>query len=46
MYIIFKTYTPKKLSRDQKNLIEKLADTNLDTEETEAFNKFTKKNDK
>ena len=46
MYIIFKTYTPKKLSREQKNLIEKLADTNLDTEETEAFNKFTKKNDK
>ena len=46
MYIIFKVYTPKKLSREQKKLIEQLDNTDLETEETEAFNKFTKKNDK
>lgn len=45
MYIIFKVYTPKKLSREQKALISKLADTNLETEETISFNKFTKEND-
>ena len=44
MYIIFKVYTPKKLSREQKQLIEKLADTDLDTEEIKKFNKFTKEN--
>ena len=37
MYIIFKVYTPKKLSREQKSLISKLADTNLETEETRQF---------
>ena len=45
MYIIFKVYTPKKLSREQKSLISKLADTNLETEETISFNKFTEEND-
>ena len=45
MYIIFKVYTPKKLSREQKVLISKLADTNLETEETISFNKFTEEND-
>ena len=45
MYIIFKVYTPKKLSREQKALISKLADTNLETEETISFNKFTEEND-
>ena len=44
MYIIFKVYTPKKLSREQKQLIEKLADTDLSTEEVKKFNKFTKEN--
>ena len=45
MYVIFKVYTPKKLSREQKNLIEKLEKTNLETEEIKDFNKFVSKND-
>ena len=43
--MIFKVYTPKKLSREQKNLIEKLEKTNLETEEIKEFNKFVSKND-
>ena len=45
MYVIFKVYTPKKLSREQKNLIEKLEKTNLETDEIKEFNKFVSKND-
>ena len=45
MYIIFKVYTPKKLTRDQKILIEKLQDTPLETDEIKDFTKFTKKNE-
>ena len=44
MYIIFKVYTPKRLSREQKQLIERLSNTDMDTDETLEFNKFTKKN--
>lgn len=46
MYLIFKVYMPKKLSREQKELIEELDETSLQTEETTAFNKFTQKNDR
>ena len=45
MYVIFKVYTPKKLTREQKVLISKLADTDLETEEIIDFNRFTKEND-
>lgn len=45
MYIIFKVYTPKKLTREQKNLISELAETNLETEEIVSFKKFTREND-
>ena len=45
MFVIFKVYTPKKLSREQKSLIEKLNKTDLDTEEIIDFEKFVKKND-
>ena len=45
MYLIFKVYTPKKLSREQKNLIDKLSKTSLQTEEIRDFNKFTDEND-
>ena len=45
MFVIFKTYTPKRLSREQKKLIDELAETNLDTDEIKRFNKFTKEND-
>ena len=44
MFVIFKVYTPKKLSREQKSLIEKLNKTDLDTEEIIDFEKFVKKN--
>ena len=44
MYVIFKVYTPNKLSREQKSLIEKLSNTDLDTNEIKEFEKFTKKN--
>ncbi len=44
MYVVFKVYTPKKLSREQKSIIDKLADTNLDTDEINDFNKFVKRN--
>ena len=46
MYVIFKVYTPNKLSREQKLLIDKLNDTDLKTEEIKRFEKFTSKNDK
>ena len=44
MYVIFKVYTPKKLSREQKQLIEKLSKTDLETKEIEEFEDFTKNN--
>ena len=44
MYVVFKVYTPKKLSREQKSLIEKLNKTDLDTDEIIEFEKFTRKN--
>ena len=45
MYLIFKVYTPKKLTREQKELIEELSETSLETEEIKDFNKFTREND-
>lgn len=45
MYVVFKIYTPKHLTREQKKLIEQLDDTDLDTDEIKKFNKFTKEND-
>lgn len=45
MYVIFKVYTPKKLTREQKSLIEKLKDTDMTTRETNEFDKFVAKND-
>ena len=44
MYVLFKVYTPKKLSREQKSLIEKLNKTDLETDEIIEFEEFTKKN--
>ena len=44
MYIIFKVYTPKKLTREQKALIEKLDETDLNTSEIKEFDKFTREN--
>lgn len=41
-YVILKVVTPKKLTREQKKLIEKLKDTNLEDKEIERYNKFLK----
>ena len=43
MYIVFKVITPTKLTREQKNLLEKLNDTGLNTSEIDKFNKFVNK---
>ncbi|MEG1351322.1 MAG: molecular chaperone DnaJ [Bacilli bacterium] len=43
MYLIINVIMPKKLSRDQKKLLEELSKTNMETSEIEKFNKFTKK---
>ncbi|MBQ9019134.1 MAG: molecular chaperone DnaJ [Bacilli bacterium] len=45
MYLIFKVYTPNRLTREQKELIEKLSRTELDTDEIKKFNKFIKENE-
>ena len=44
MYLIFKVYTPNRLTREQKDLIERLSNTELETEEIKRFDKFTKEN--
>ena len=46
MYIILKVITPKKLSREQKKLIESLNKTNLEDLTIAKFDKFTEKNEK
>lgn len=45
MYVIFKVITPKKLSRAEKQLFEKLDKTLEDDSVIKKFNKFTEKND-
>ena len=45
MYIVIKVITPKKLSREQKKIIESLSKTDLDDDEIKKFDKFTKEND-
>ncbi len=46
MYIILNVVTPKRLSRDQKKLIEALANTDLEDGTIEKFDQFTRKNEK
>lgn len=45
MFVIFKVITPKKLSRSEKELLEKLSKTLEDDSVIKKFNKFTEKND-
>ena len=45
MYVVLKVITPKRLSREQKKLIEALADTDLEDTTIEKFNEFTENND-
>ena len=44
MYVIFKVKSPKKLSRVQKDLLNKLNDTELDDNEIKIFKDFVQKN--
>jgi molecular chaperone DnaJ len=45
MYIVLKVVTPKKLSKDQKKLLEELSKTNLkDDDDIKNFEKFVSKN--
>ena len=44
MYVILEVKNPKKLSRDQKKLLEQLSKTDLDSSESIEFNKFVKNN--
>ena len=46
MYIILNVVTPKRLSRDQKKLIEALANTDLEDGTIKKFDQFTRKNEK
>ena len=39
-YVIINVVTPKKLSREQKKLIEKLSETDLDDKQIDKYNKF------
>lgn len=43
MYIIFEVVLPDKLSREQKDLFEKLSKTNLENNQYNKFNKFVNK---
>ena len=43
MYIIFKVVTPSKLTREQKNLFEKLMDTDLSNTDIDKFERFVKR---
>ncbi len=43
MYIIFKVIIPDKLTREQKSLLEKLNDTNMDNSEIDKFKRFVLK---
>lgn len=44
MYVILKVKNPKKLSKEQKNLLSKLNDTDLEDTEIKNFNEFVNKN--
>lgn len=47
MYVLLNVVVPKKLSRDQKKLVEQLAQTKLDDDsEFKTFQKFLKQNEK
>ena len=44
MYVIFKVYTPKKLTREQKKLFEELSSTDLKTSEFKKIEDYLNKN--
>ena len=47
MYIVLKIVTPKKLSKEQKKLLEELNKTNLeDDNDIKTFKKYIEKNKK
>lgn len=46
MYVVMKVVTPKKLTKEQKKLIDSLNKTDLEDSEMKKFNKFTIHNEK
>ena len=47
MYIVLKIVTPKKLTREQKQLLDELSKTNLDDDnDIKSFTKFVRSNEK
>ena len=46
MYVILEVKNPKKLSKEQKKLLEQLNETILDSPESIEFDKFVKSNDR
>ncbi len=46
MYVVYKIVIPKKLTREQKDLIERLSRTDMETKEIADFSRFVRKNDK
>ena len=47
MYIVLKIVTPKKLTREQKQLLDELNKTNLDDDnDIKSFTKFVRSNEK
>lgn len=44
MYIVYKIVIPKKLTKEQKKIIDELALTDLDTDDIKKFEQFVKKN--
>ena len=46
MYVILEVKNPKKLSKEQKKLLEQLNETMLDSPESIEFDKFVKSNDR
>jgi len=44
MFVIYKVVVPKKLSKEQKDLIEKLKNTDMGTSETSDFERFVSSN--
>ena len=45
MYIVLKVVTPKKISKEQKKIIEMLKNTDLSDNEIKKFDQFVKNND-
>ncbi len=46
MYVVYKIVIPKKLTKEQKNLVEQLSKTDMNTKDIETFQNFVQRNAK